>query len=65
MEETVWMDPGRALRIEGYSERYEQLRDARVDTEGLSFSFIPDTNSMEAFQSFFRSEERRVGKECS
>lgn len=53
VEETVWMDPGRALRIEGYSERYEQLRDARVDTEGLSFSFIPDTNSMEAFQSFF------------
>ena len=36
-----------------YSERYEQLCDARVDAEGLSFSFIPNTDSMEKFQSFF------------
>lgn len=52
-EETTWMDPGQPHRMEMFSGRYEQLCDARVDAEGLSFSFIPDTESMEKFQSFF------------
>jgi len=48
-----WMDPREPLKIGMFSGRYEQLCDARVDAEGLSFSFIPDTDSMEKFQSFF------------
>ena len=52
-EKTTWMDPGQSYRMGMFSERYEQLCDARVDAEGLSFSFIPDTESMERFQSFF------------
>lgn len=51
--ETTWMDPRQPLKMELFSGRYEQLCDARVDAEGLSFSFIPDTDSMEKFQSFF------------
>ena len=59
VKETTWLAPAESLRVgfwmdgEMYSERYEQLCDARVDAEGLSFSFIPNTDSMEKFQSFF------------
>lgn len=48
-----WMAPQEPLRIAMFSGRYEQLCDACVDAEGLSFSFIPDTENMEKFQSFF------------
>lgn len=57
--EPVWLDPAQPLFIgateEGpvYSQRYEQLYDARMDADGLSFSFIPNGDSMEKFQSFF------------
>ena len=57
--ETVWLDPAQPLFIgateEGpvYAQRYEQLYDARIDADGLSFSFIPNGDSMEKFQSFF------------
>ena len=57
--EPVWLDPAQPLFIgateEGpvYSQRYEQLYDARIDADGLSFSFIPNGDSMEKFQSFF------------
>ena len=58
--ETTWVDPAEPLYL-GYwedggpaeSERYEQLYDARIDADGLSFSFIPSGDSMERFQSFF------------
>ena len=58
--ETAWLDPAEPLYL-GYwedggpaeSERYEQLYDARIDADGLSFSFIPSGDSMERFQSFF------------
>lgn len=57
--EPVWLDPAQPLFIgateEGpvYAQRYEQLYDARIDADGLSFSFIPNGDSMEKFQSFF------------
>jgi len=57
--EPVWLDPAQPLFIgateEGpvYSQLYEQLYDARIDADGLSFSFIPNGDSMEKFQSFF------------
>ena len=57
--ETVWLDPAQPLSIgateEGpaYPGRYEQLYDARIDADGLSFSFIPNGDSLEKFQSFF------------
>lgn len=58
-QETTWLDPAQPLFMgateEGpvYSDRYEQLYDARIDADGLSFSFIPNGDSMEKFQSFF------------
>ena len=57
--ETTWLDPAQPLSIgateEGpvYPDRYEQLYDARIDADGLSFSFIPNGDSLERFQSFF------------
>lgn len=37
----------------GKSDRETQLYDARIDSTGLSFSFIPCGNSFESYQSFF------------
>lgn len=58
--DTVWLDPAQPLYIgsseEGgpvFSDRYEQVYDARIDADGLSFSFIPDGDSAEKFLSFF------------
>lgn len=59
VEETTWQDPAQGVQIgywddSGmYSQRYEQVCDARITADGLSFSFIPNTDSMEKFQSFF------------
>ena len=58
--ETTWLDPAEPLYL-GYwdgdgpaaSDRWEQLYDARIDADGLSFSFIPNGDSLERFQSFF------------
>lgn len=59
-EQTVWLDPAQPFSmgcsLDGqpvYSERYEQLYDARIDADGLSFSFIPNGDSPEKFHSFF------------
>ena len=59
--ETAWLDPAEPLYL-GYwdgdgpaaSDRWEQLYDARIDADGLSFSFIPNGDSLERFQSFTR-----------
>lgn len=58
--DTVWLDPAQPLYIgtseKGvpvFSDRYEQLYDARIDADGLSFSFIPNGDSEEKFYSFF------------
>ena len=58
--ETVWLDPAQPLFIGAsengtpvFSDRYEQLYDARIDADGLSFSFIPNGDSTEKFYSFF------------
>lgn len=59
VEETTWLSPAQSLQIgfwdeSGmYSSRYEQLCDARITADGLSFSFIPNTDSVEKFLSFF------------
>lgn len=52
--ETVWLDPAQPLFIGAsengtpvFSDRYEQLYDARIDADGLSFSFIPNGDSTE------------------
>lgn len=57
---TVWLDPAQPLFIGAsengtpvFSDRYEQLYDARIDADGLSFSFIPNGDSTEKFYSFF------------
>lgn len=60
-----WIDPAQSLRIAMFSGRYEQLCDARIDAEGLSFSFIPSTESMEAFMSFFPACTSTPGFETS
>lgn len=58
--DTVWLDPAQPLYIgtseKGapvFSDRYEQVYDARIDADGLSFSFIPNGDSEEKFYSFF------------
>lgn len=58
--DTVWLDPAQPLFIGAsengtpvFSDRYEQLYDARIDANGLSFSFIPNGDSTEKFYSFF------------
>lgn len=58
--ETVWLDPAQPLYIgasedgvPAFSGRYEQVYDARMDADGLSFSFIPNGDSEEKFTSFF------------
>lgn len=58
--DTVWLDPAQPLFIGAsengtpvFSDRYEQLYDARIDADGLSFSFIPNGDSAEKFYSFF------------
>lgn len=60
IRETVWLDPAQPLYIgtseEGvpvFSDRYEQVYDARIDADGLSFSFIPNGDSQELFEGFF------------
>ena len=60
--ETPWLNPAEPIYL-GASDsvtgppkvwdRYAQLYDARIDADGLSFSFIPNGDSMEQFQSFF------------
>ena len=70
--ETAWLDPAEPLYL-GYwedggpaeSERYEQLYDARIDADGLSFSFIPSGDSMERFQSFFPAATTTPSMETS
>ncbi len=58
--EPTWLDPAEPLQMGLWSDgalapggRYHQLYDARVDVDGLSFSFIPNGDSVEKFQSFF------------
>ena len=57
--ETTWLDPAQPLSIGAtedgpvYPDRQEQLYDARIDADGLSFSFIPNGDSEEKFYSFF------------
>ena len=58
----IWVDPAESIYL-GTSNpvtgppkvwgRHEQLYDARIDADGLSFSFIPNGDSLEKFQSFF------------
>lgn len=58
--ETTWLDPAEAIEL-GFvgkdnrvtpTDRYEQLYDARVDVDGLSFSFIP-SGEPERYNGFF------------
>lgn len=57
--DTVWLDPAQPLYLGASEEgpanpdRYEQVYDARIDADGLSFSFIPNGDSTENFLSFF------------
>ena len=61
-QETAWLDPTQPFSMGTSSEaadppkewgRYEQLYDARIDADGLSFSFIPNGDSPEKVVSFF------------
>lgn len=59
-EQVTWLDPAEPLYVgawDGESPagggRYEQLYDARIDADGLSFSFIPNGDSLERYQTFF------------
>lgn len=65
IKETTWIEPRQSLRIEMFSGRYEQLCDACVTADGLSFSFIPSTDSMERFMSFFPACTSTPGFETS
>lgn len=55
----AWRPPTEALYLgfwddgPAVGERWFQLYDARIDADGLSFSFIPNGDSTEKFQSFF------------
>lgn len=55
----IWVDPAEPFYIGFWDgapdpgERCFQLYDARIDADGLSFSFIPSGDSVERFQSFF------------
>lgn len=56
----TWLDPAEPFSMGFWEngklspgERYEQLYDARIDADGLSFSFIPSGDSAERFRSFF------------
>ena len=57
----TWLDPAEPFymgwwengRPDTESTRFEQVYDARIDADGLSFSFIPNGDSMERFGSFF------------
>ena len=58
--EPAWLDPEQPLSMGFWSDgglapggRWYQLYDARIDADGLSFSFIPNGDSAERFQSFF------------
>ena len=60
--EPVWLDPTQPLYMGPFDpvigpprqwDRYEQLYDARIDADGLSFSFIPNGDSPEKAVSFF------------
>ena len=61
-EHPMWLDIAEPVYI-GYwngsegkpadSNRETQLYDARIDVDGLSFSFIPCGNSFESYQTFF------------
>ena len=61
-QDTAWLDPTQPFSMGASSEaahppkewgRYEQLYDARIDADGLSFSFIPNGDSQEKAASFF------------
>ena len=45
-----WWENGRPDTESG---RFEQVYDARIDADGLSFSFIPNGDSQELFEGFF------------
>ena len=57
----TWLDPAEPFymgwwengRPAAENTRFEQVYDARIDADGLSFSFIPNGDSMERFGSFF------------
>lgn len=58
--QTVWEDPRQDFYMgvwdngpAPWEDRWFQLYDARIDADGLSFSFIPDGSSVERFNSFF------------
>ena len=70
--ETTWVDPAEPLYLGHWdgdgpaeSDRWEQLYDARIDADGLSFSFIPGGDSMERFQSFFPAATTTPSMETS
>ena len=70
--ETTWLDPAEPLYLGHWdgdgpaeSDRWEQLYDARIDADGLSFSFIPSGDSMERFQSFFPAATTTPSMETS
>ncbi|MCR1921879.1 GH36 C-terminal domain-containing protein [Flavonifractor plautii] len=57
----TWLDPAEPFymgwwengRPDTESTRFEQVYDARIDADGLSFSFIPNGDSKELFGGFF------------
>ena len=57
----TWLDPAEPFymgwwengRPDTESGRFEQVYDARIDADGLSFSFIPNGDSQELFEGFF------------
>ena len=60
--EPVWLDPAQPFYMGPFDpvsgppeqwDRYEQVYDARIDADGLSFSFIPNGDSPEKLLSFF------------
>lgn len=60
--EPVWLDPAQPFYMGPFDpvsgppeqwDRYEQVYDARIDADGLSFSFIPNGDSQEKAASFF------------
>ena len=57
----TWLDPAEPFymgwwengRPDTENGRFEQVYDARIDADGLSFSFIPNGDSQELFGGFF------------
>ena len=66
-QETTWLDPAEPFYAGAWDTsggpvypeqrqdraRHEQVYDARIDADGLSFSFIPNGDSKELFEGFF------------